>query len=168
MDSLCAAMEFNMAACFSSFSRCSRACLASRSATAFAMISSSLLICCCFCTANFCIIVSLCLWSSLKQKEMQTQAQCWDKESSEENYSFSPGFPQFTHTLNFHDFFLTKNVVKMCTSICMSGYSLLNLLVYDTIYIYDICISVPIKTLYRPTEAGLVALQANFTWYKKM
>ncbi len=108
MDSRCAAMEFNMAACFSSFSRCSRACLASRSATAFEMISSSLLICCCFCTANFCIIVSLCLWSSLKQKEMQIQAQCWDKESSEENYSFSPGFPHFTHTLNFHDFFLNQ------------------------------------------------------------
>lgn len=70
--SLCAVMEFNMAVCLASFFCCSRICLASRSATALAILSSSLLVCSCFSAANFSIMVSLCLWSSLKQTETRT------------------------------------------------------------------------------------------------
>lgn len=150
MDSLCAAMEFNMAACFSSFLRRSRACLASRSATAFVMISSSLLICCCFCTANFCIIVSLCLWSSLKQKEMQIQAQCW-AVSKKQAVRRMIRSRQGSHTSS------TQWILNQVC--CENVYSLLNLLVYDTIHsMYDICINAPIKSLNRPTEDGNVNL----------
>lgn len=68
MSSLCAAMDFIMAVLFSSSSLCCCACFASHSATALAILSSSLTVCSrCFIVSLF-MILSLCFWASLKKQ----------------------------------------------------------------------------------------------------